>query len=252
MKIIANYAVGFDNIAVAAANKLGIVVTNTPDVLTKSVAEHTLALMLAIAHRIPEADRFTRAGKYHGWEPMLLLGTDLSNKTLGVVGLGRVGASVVRSAVRGFGMRALYHDIKRDETFEKETGATFRENADDIFKESDFISIHTPLLPSTRHLVDARRLSLMKQSSYLINTSRGPIIDEVALVEVLRTKRIAGAALDVFEHEPALAPGLVDLDNVILTPHIASATNEKRNAMSEQAAKNIIEILEGRPALTSV
>ena len=149
-------------------------------------------------------------------------------------------------------MRSLYYDVKRNEAFEHETGAAFRENADAIFKESDFISIHTPLLPSTRHLVDARRLSLMKPSSYLINTSRGPIIDESALVDALSNKSIAGAALDVFEHEPELASGLINLDNVILTPHIASATNETRDAMSELAAKNIIEILEGRPALTAI
>lgn len=256
VKIFANYAVGFDNIDTKAAQERGIMVTNTPGVLTDSVAEHAFALMLALAHRIPESDRFTRAGKYHGWKPMLFLGADVSRKTLGIVGLGRIGSRVAHHAARGFDMRILYYDIKRDEPFEQALNATksgvvekaveYRENVDDVFRKGDFISIHVPLLPSTRHLVDARRLGLMKKSAYLINTSRGPIVDETALVEALRAGNIRGAALDVYEHEPALAPGLADLENVILTPHTASATEETRHAMSELAAKNIIAALEGR------
>lgn len=245
-KILANYAVGFDNVDVKAAAEKGIMITNTPGVLTDTVAEHAFSLLLSAAHRIPESDRFTRAGKYHGWEPMLLLGSDVSKKIMGIVGLGRIGSRVAHHAAHGFDMPVLYYDVKRNEEFEKEYGAEFRENADDIFREADFISIHVPLLPGTRHLVDARRLNLMKKSAYLVNTSRGPIVDEAALVEALRAGTIRGAALDVFENEPRLAPGLEALENVVLTPHTASATEETRQAMSELAAKNIIEALEGR------
>ncbi|QQG45377.1 MAG: D-glycerate dehydrogenase [Candidatus Sungiibacteriota bacterium] len=247
VKIFANYAVGFDNIDTKTATERGIMVTNTSGVLTDTVAEHTFALMLAIAHRIAESDRFTHAGKYIGWEPMLLLGTDISKKVFGIVGLGRIGSRVAHHAVKGFDMKVIYHDVKRSEDFEKEFAAEFRENVDDVFREADFVSIHVPLLPTTRHLVDSRRLKLMKKSAYLINTSRGPIVDEKALVEALKNGTIRGAALDVYENEPELAPGLTELENVILTPHTASATEETRQAMSELAAKNIIEALEGRP-----
>ena len=259
-KIFANYAVGFDNIDLKAAQERGMMITNTPGVLTDTVAEHTFALLLAIAHRVAEADRFTRAGKYTGWAPMMLLGHDASRKVLGIVGLGRIGSRVAHHAVGGFGMRVLYYDVKRDENFErefsakggsasggeKEFGAEFRENVDDVFREADFVSIHVPLLPTTKHMVDTHRLGLMKKSAYLINTSRGPIVDENALVEALRNNVISGAAIDVYENEPALAPGLAELENVIITPHIASATQETRQAMSVLAAQNIIEALEGR------
>ncbi len=246
VKIFANYAVGFDNIDVASAAEQGIMITNTPGVLTDAVAEHTFALMLAIAHRVAESDRFTRAGKYIGWEPELLLGTDVSRKTMGIVGLGRIGLRMARHAVNGFDMKVIYNDPKRSEDFEKEFSAVFKEKLEDLLREADFISIHVPLLSSTHHLVDARRLALMKKTAYLINTSRGPIIDEKALVEALKKGTIKGAALDVYENEPNLTPGLADLENVILTPHTASATEETRQAMSELAAKNIIEALEGR------
>ncbi|TSC67621.1 MAG: lactate dehydrogenase-like oxidoreductase [Parcubacteria group bacterium Gr01-1014_66] len=245
-KIFANYAVGFDNIDVKVAAERGIMVTNTPGVLTDSVAEHAFALLLAIAHRVSESDRFTRAGKYHGWEPMLLLGNDVSRKILGIVGLGRIGLRVAHHAVHGFDMRIIYYDVHRNEQFEKEFGAEFKYNVDEIFRDADFVSIHVPLLPTTHHLVDQRRFALMKKNAYLINTSRGPIIDEAALVDALRNNVIRGAALDVFENEPALASGLADLDNCVLTPHTASATEQTRQAMSELAAKNIIEVLEGR------
>lgn len=245
-RIFANYAVGFDNIDVKAAEERGIAITNTPGVLTDSVAEHAFTLMLALAHRVSEADRFMRAGKYQGWAPMLLLGVDISKKTLGIIGLGRIGSRVAHHAARGFDMRIVYYDVRRSEEFEKEYGAEFRENPDDVFKEADFISIHVPLLPTTKHLVDARRLGLMKKTAYLVNTSRGPVVDETALVDALKNAIIAGAGLDVFENEPDLASGLAELENVILTPHIASATDEARQAMSEIAAVNIIETLEGR------
>ena len=246
IKIFANYAVGFDNIDVKAAQERGILVTNTPGVLTDTVAEHTFALMLAISNRIAEADRFTRAGKYKGWEPMLLLGNDLSKKTVGVVGLGRIGSRVAFHAVKGFEAWVIYHDVTRNEDFEKEFGAEYKETLEELLREADFVSIHVPLIPATKHLINAERFKLMKPTAYLVNTSRGPIVDEKALVEALRQKTIRGAALDVFENEPALTPGLAELENVILTPHIASATEETRQAMGELAAKNIIEALEGR------
>lgn len=245
-KIFANYAVGFDNVDLKAAADRGVMITNTPGVLTDTVAEHTFALLLAIAHRVAEGDRFTRTGKYHGWEPMLLLGTDVSKKTLGIVGLGRIGSRVAHHAAHGFEMKIIYYDVQRNAEFEKEFGAEYRAEPDEIFREADFISIHVPLLAMTHHLVDERRLALMKKSAYLINTSRGPVVDEQALVAALKNNVIRGAALDVYEHEPELASGLAELDNVILTPHTASATEETRQAMSALAAQNIIEALEGR------
>jgi len=245
LKIIANMAVGFDNINAADAKKHGIMITNTPGVLTNTVAEHTFTLMLSIAHRISEADKFTRAGKYIGWAPMLMLGSDLSGKTLGVVGLGRIGSRVAHHGVKGFEMKVLYYDVNRNEEFEKEFGAVFV-SLDDLLKQSDFVSIHVPLLPATRHLINAEKLKLMKLTSYLVNTSRGPVIDEAALAKALADKTIKGAALDVFEFEPAINPDLIKLDNVILTPHIASATEETRSKMSALAATNIVEALEGR------
>lgn len=246
VRIFANYAVGFDNIDMKAAGERNIMVTNTPDVLTQSVAEHTFALLAAIAHRIAESDRFSRAGKYKGWAPELLLGADVSGKTLGVIGLGRIGSRVAHHAVKGFGMGVIYFDVKRNEDFEKEFQAGYRSDVDDIFREADFISLHVPLLPSTYHLVNAERLKLMKPSAYLINTSRGPIVDEAALRDALKAGTIRGAAIDVWEHEPELTPGLAELENIILTPHTASATEETRQKMGEVAAKNIIEALEGR------
>ena len=245
LKIVANMAVGFDNIDAQEAKKRGIMITNTPGVLTDTVAEHTFSLMLSIAHRIPEADKFTRALKYQGWAPMLLLGSDLSGKILGVVGLGRIGSRVAHHGVKGFEMKVLYYDVNRNEEFEKEFGAVYV-SLDDLLKQSDFVSIHVPLLPATQHLINAEKLKLMKPTSYLINTSRGPIIDEAALAMALADKTIKGAALDVFEFEPKITPELLSIDNVILTPHIASATEETRSKMSVLAATNIIEALEGR------
>lgn len=246
LKIIANYAVGFDNIDVAAAKERGIMITNTPGVLTNTVAEHTFALMLAIAHRLSEADRFSRSGKYTAWGPQLLLGADLSGKTLGVVGLGRIGSRVAFHAVKGFGMEALYHDPRQNADFEKEMGAEYVVSVEELLPRADFVSIHVPLLDSTHHLMNESRLKMMKPSAYLINTSRGPIIDEKALARALREGVIRGAAIDVFEFEPAITPELKNLDNIILTPHIASATLETRQKMSELAARNIVEALEGR------
>jgi lactate dehydrogenase-like 2-hydroxyacid dehydrogenase len=245
-KIFANYAVGFNNIDVEEAKKRGVAITNTPGVLTETVAEHTFGLLLAIMLRIAEADRFTRGGNFKGWAPRLLLGTDLKGKTLGVLGAGRIGYRVAHHANKGFDMNVIYYDIKRNEKFESDYSAEFKETPEEVLKEADVVTIHVPLLDSTRHLINAERLSLMKPSAYLINSSRGPVIDEKALVEALREEKIKGAALDVFEDEPALAPGLADLDNVVITPHIASATEETRGKMSEMAAQNILDFLEGK------
>ena len=242
-KIFANYAVGFDNIDLEAAKKMGMMVSNTPGVLTNTVAEHAFTLMLSIAHRVAEADKFAKAGKYHGWEPMMLLGTDLSYKTIGILGLGRIGSRVAYHAAKGFDAKVIYYDVKRNEEFEKEFGAVFCETPELLLAQSDFVSIHVPLLPTTHHLIDANRLKMMKPSAYLINTSRGPIVDEKALAEALKNNVIKGAAIDVFENEPAIEPGLIGLENVILTPHIASATEETRSKMAELAAENIIAAL---------
>ena len=245
LKVVSNYAVGYDNIDVKAATAKGIPVCNTPGVLENAVAEHTFALMLALSKRIVEADRFTRAGKYKRWEPMLLLGTELEGKTIGIIGLGRIGAGVAERARNGMGVKVLYHDIKRNKEFEKKYQAKFVSKSE-LLKKSDFVSLHVPLLPSTRHLIGAKELAMMKKTAYLINTSRGPVVDEKALVEALQKKHIAGAGLDVYEHEPKLTPGLTKLKNVVLTPHTASATEETRAKMAEVAAQNIIEALEGR------
>ena len=252
VKIIANYAVGYDNLNTKEIAAKGVRMSNTPDVLTETVAEHAFALLLSIAHRIVESDRFSRAGKYHGWEPELLLGTDMSHKTLGIVGLGRIGSRVAHHAVKGFDMNVIYYDVRRNEQFEGEMGASFREKAEDVFKEADFISIHVPLLDSTRHMVNADLLQHMKPTAYFVNTSRGPIVDEVALRDALRAGTIKGAAIDVWENEPELTPDLANLDNIIITPHTASATIETRQKMGELAAKNIIEVLEGREPLTPI
>ena len=246
LKIIANYAVGFDNIDLEAAKSRNLMVTNTPGVLTDSVAEHTFTLMLSIAHRIAEADRFSRAGKYKVWGPELLLGSDLSGKTLGVVGLGRIGSRVAYHAVKGFDMKVVYTDVKQNPEFEQEFGAVFASTIDELLPKCDFVSIHVPLLPSTHHLINETRLKLMKPSAYLINTSRGPVIDEQALAMSLLKGEIQGAAIDVFEFEPDITKGLKKLENIILTPHIASATRETRDKMAKLAAENIILALSGQ------
>lgn len=244
LKIVANLAVGYDNFDLAAFKKRGVLAANTPGVLNGAVAEHAVALMFAAAKRIPEADRFTRAGKYKGWEPELLLGMELAGKTLGILGLGRIGAGVATRA-RAMDMAVLYYDLRRNEAFEKETGAKFA-TVEGLLKGADVVSIHVPLLPSTRHLIDARKLKLMRKGAILINTSRGPVVDEKALVAALKSGRIGGAGLDVYEHEPKLAPGLAKLPNVVLTPHTASATVETRDRMAILAAQAIVDVLAGK------
>lgn len=245
LKIIANYAVGFDNIDLAEAGKRGIAVTNTPGVLTEAVAEHTFALILAVAKNIIEADRFTRSGSYQGWEPELFLGVGLYGKTLGIIGAGRIGSFVAKAA-QGFNMKILYHDVKRNPQFEEGTGAQFVDLMS-LLSNSDVVTIHVPLTPETKHLLGANHFPLMKRSAIIINTSRGPIVDEASLVEALRSGTIAGAGLDVYENEPRLAEGLDVLKNVVLTPHTASATVEARSAMSKIAAENILAVLSGQP-----
>lgn len=255
LKIVANYAVGFDNVDLNAAKQRNIVVTNTPsDAVNESVAEHAFALMIALAHRICEADAFAKAKKYTGWSPTQLIGTDLSNKTLGIVGAGRIGAALAKRAVDGFGMRLVYADAKQNTDLEKRFTAK-QLSLEELLKTSDFVSLHVPLLPSTRHLISTKQFALMKKTAFLINTARGPVVDEKALLRALEAKRIAGAALDVFECEPAIDCDLRDalelksFSNVILTPHIASATIEAREAMSMVAAQNIIAVLSGKPPL---
>lgn len=244
LKIIANYAVGYNNIDVEEATKRGIMVTNTPGVLTETTADFAWTLLMAIARRIVEADRFVREGKFRGWEPMLLIGTDVHGATLGIVGFGRIGQAMARRAL-GFNMRVLYYDnSKVDEQIEKELRATFVD-LPTLLKESDFVTLHVPLTKETHHLIGEKELKMMKKDAYLINTARGPVVDEKALVKALKEGWIKGAALDVFENEPEVEPELLKLDNVVLAPHIASASYATRSKMSVMVAENVIKALSG-------
>jgi D-3-phosphoglycerate dehydrogenase len=252
LKVVANYAIGFNNFDLAAAAKRGIVLTNTPGGGADRVAEHTWALILALSCRVVEGDSYVRAGTWNGWNPMIFHGTKLAGKTLGIVGTGRIGADVAHRASKGFGMNVVYYDIRRNEQLEKEYGATFYATVEEVLEVADVVSLHVPLTKETTHLIDARRLAMMKPTAFLINTARGPIVDEVALVEALKKGVIRGAGLDVFENEPSLAPGLAALPNVVVTPHIASATEEARRDMATMSAGNIIAVLSGKPALNPV
>jgi len=246
VKIYANYATGFDNIDIIEAKKRNIVVVNTPaDLSSEAVAEHTIAFILALAARIVEADEFVRRGKYKGWSPMNFIGTDILGKTLGLVGVGRIGERVAFYS-KGLGLKILYTDIVRNDRIEKECGATYYHSIEELLPKADVVSLHVPLLDSTRHLINEARLKLMKPTAFLINTSRGPVVDELALEEALRKGIISAAALDVFEFEPKISAGLSKLPNTILTPHIASASIEARDQMSEMVAQNIIDFFEGR------
>jgi glyoxylate reductase len=243
LKMIANYAVGYDNIDVEAATDKGIPVSNTPGVLTDATAEMAWALLFAASRRIVEADSFTRAGKFHGWGPMLMLGQDISRKTLGVVGVGRIGTAFALKS-KGFDMRVLYVDDQRNDLLEKELDAqkvTFSE----VLREADFLSLHVPLLDSTHHLIGERELKVMKETAVLINTSRGPVVDEVALAKALREHWIFSAGLDVYEHEPLVHQDLLSLENVVLQPHSASATVSSRTNMAVMAAENMLTGLRG-------
>ncbi|MBI4611658.1 MAG: D-glycerate dehydrogenase [Candidatus Rokubacteria bacterium] len=251
LKVVANVAVGYDNINVAACTARRVVVTNTPDVLTETTADFAWALLMAVARRVVEADQYVRTGKFSRWEFMVLLGSDIQGKTLGILGFGRIGRAVARRA-RGFNMRTLYHDVVRaDAAAERELGATFADKAT-LLRESDFVTLHTLLTPHTRHLIDIAELKQMKRTAYLINAARGPIVNEAALVQALREGWIAGAGLDVYEEEPKVHPGLLGLPNVVLAPHIASASAETRVKMATLAVENCLAVLEGNPPLTPV
>lgn len=242
LKVVANYAVGYDNINVKDAEMRYVLVTNTPDVLTDAVADHAFALMMAAARRVAESDRFSRAGKYTGWQPFLLLGQDVFGKTLGIVGSGRIGSALAARAAKGFGMKILYNDQKPNEALEQELGAKFV-SIEDLLKNSDFVSVHVPLLDSTRHMFSTKQFETMKKTAVFVNTSRGPVVDESALVEALKNSDIFAAGIDVWEFEPKLTPGLAQLENIVITPHTASATVGARANMSRVAAENIIAAL---------
>lgn len=239
LQLLANMAVGFNNIDVSAATRLGIAASNTPGVLTDTSADLAFGLLIATARRIPEAERFLRAGKFTGWGPLLFCGTEVHHTTLGLIGMGRIGKAVARRA-SGFDMRILYHNRQRLAPAEEaEYHATYLP-LDDLLQQADFVSVHTPYNPATRHLIGERELALMKSSAMLINTARGPIVDEKALVHALQQGIIAGAGLDVFEHEPTVEPELLTMENVVLLPHIASASLQTRSLMATIASQNIV------------
>lgn len=241
--VISNYAVGFDNIDIPAATERGITVTNTPDVLTEATADLTWALLLAASRRIVEADRFVREGKFRGWKPDLLLGHDITGKTLGIIGMGRIGKAVARRA-RGFDMRIIYHDTSVGHEVDRKLDARGVE-FDELLQSADIVSLHVPLNEKTRGMIGEKELGMMKSAAILINTSRGPVLDERALTASLKKKNIAAAGLDVFESEPEIFPGLLELDNVVLSPHVGSAGRETREMMTEVAVRNLLSVLEG-------
>ncbi len=245
VKIIANVAVGFDNIDVPAATRAGILVTNTPDVLTDTTADFAFALLMAAARRVAEAHHFIHAGEWIRWGIDLLVGHDVHHKTLGIFGMGRIGRAMARRGM-GFSMRILYHDAARaPEGVERELQLTYV-SKEELLRESDFVSLHVPLLDSTRKLIGEPELRLMKKTSILVNTARGPVVDEAAVAQALSERWIAGAGLDVFENEPHVHPQLLKLDNVVLAPHIASASVDTRREMSMLAVHNAVAALEGR------
>jgi len=246
LKVISNIAVGYDNIDIAAATQRGIMVTNTPGVLTETTADLAFALLLGAARRIPEADRYTRAGKFKNWQLMQAhMGVDVYEKTLGIVGMGGIGQAVAKRARKGFDMRVIYYSLSRKERAETKYGAEFVE-FDELLAISDFISIHVPLTEKTKHMFSTQEFKEMKNTAILINTSRGPVVDEAALVEAIKGGQIRGAALDVFEKEPSVHPELIKMEeNVVLAPHIGSASIETRLRMAKMAAMNMVEGLKG-------
>ncbi|NOS77329.1 MAG: D-glycerate dehydrogenase [Nitrospira sp.] len=250
LKIVANYAVGYNNIDVAAATRRGIVVTNTPDVLTDATADLTWALILAVARRVTEGDRWARSGQWPGWAPTQMLGTDVTGKTLGIIGMGRIGQAVALRA-QGFRMPVLYAGRRPCSTPPSATTWTHRP-LEEVLTQSDFVSLHVPLSEATRHLIGSRELAMMKSTAFLINTSRGPVIDETALLAALRQGTIAGAGLDVYEREPLITAGLETLPNVVLLPHLGSATQQIRIKMGMLCVENIAAVLGGRPPLNPV
>ena len=251
LRVVSNVAVGYNNIDAAAARRRSIVVTNTPDVLTETTADFAWTLLMAAARRVVEADQFARSGQWKRWQWDLLWGVDIHGKTLGVVGFGRIGRAVARRAL-GFNMRVLYTDtVRADDATERDLRAS-AVDLETLLRESDFVTLHTLLIPETRHLINARTLRLMKKTAVLVNAARGPVVDEAALVRALTEGWIAGAGLDVFEEEPKIHPGLLPLRNVTLAPHIASASYDTRVAMSTLAVRNCLAVLEGKAAITPV
>lgn len=246
LRVISNYAVGYNNIDVEAATERGIYVTNTPGILTDTTADCAFALLMAAARRIPEADRHVKAGRWiHAWGPRMFIGSDVHGKTLGIVGLGRIGKAIARRG-KGFDMRIVYSDYTRMPEIEDELGAEFM-GLDELLREADYVSLHVPLNDSTHHMIGERELSMMKETAYLINTSRGPVVDEDALYRALRDGAIAGAGMDVFEKEPIDRDSpLLGLENIVVTPHIASASVETRTKMAVTAATNLVSVLQGR------
>lgn len=250
-KVFANFSVGFNNTDLEEAKKRGIEISNTPNTSQDAVAEHTVALMFALTTRLVEADEFIRRGKYKGWDPDLFIGSDMKGKTVGIIGGGQIGTKVAQMLHNGFDVNIIYSDLVPNKELEESFKVTKKDTID-VLKEADIVTLHVPLNESTKHLISKDTLSLMKKSALLINTSRGPVVDEKALVEALKNKKIAGAALDVFEFEPKLTKGLIKLDNVVLTPHIASARQTARDMMAEVAAKNIISFFENGHVLNNV
>jgi len=246
LKMVAQLAVGFDNIVVPEATKRGIYVSNTPEVLTDTTADFAWALLMTLARRVVEADKYVRTGKWKvGWHPAMLQGRDVYGATIGIVGAGRIGYAVAKRAT-GFSMRILFYDVIPRPEMEKDFGAK-KVDLETLLKQSDFVSVHVPLMKETHHLINAEKLKLMKKTAYLINNSRGPVVDEKALCEVLKEGRIAGAGLDVFEQEPApLDSPLLKLDNVVVAPHISSASYETRSKMAEMVADNLVAFFEGK------
>jgi glyoxylate reductase len=244
LKMIANFGVGYNNINLEAATKRSILVSNTPDVLTDATADATFALILSVARRVVEGDKSTRAGEFKFWAPFHFLGREVSGQTLGIIGMGRIGKAVARRAY-GFGMSIIYHDDHPLESSEEKSLGVKFVSIDSLLSSADFISLHVPLTDDTRHLITRQAFAKMKPTAYLINTSRGPVVDEKALVEALKQGTIAGAGLDVYENEPALAPGLAELNNVVLLPHVGSATLETRTKMAQVAVQNLLAGLRG-------
>jgi len=246
LKIVAQMAVGFDNIDVNEATKRRIYVTNTPGVLTETTADFAWTLLMAVARRVVEADRYVRTGKWKvSWHPMMMQGRDIYGTTIGIVGLGRIGCAIAKRA-KGFDMNVLYYDVIRRPDFEKEYNIQFTQ-LDTLFQKADFVTINAPLTKETYHLVDEKKLKLMKKTAYLINNARGPIVDEKALYKALKESWIAGAALDVFEQEPTPVENpLLKLDNVVVAPHISSASYETRSRMAEMVAQNLVAFFEGK------
>jgi glyoxylate reductase len=245
VRIVSNFGVGYNNIDVAAARTHGVLVTNTPDVLTDDTADIAITLLLMVARRAGEGERHVRAGAWTGWRPTHMLGAKVSGKTLGLVGMGRIGRAVAQRARQGFGMRVLYYDPPVSAADGRAAGVERVESLDELLGASDFVSLHVPSLPETRGLLNAERLGRMRRGAFLINTARGDVVDEAALADALRDGTIAGAGLDVFEREPAVHPALTTLENVVLLPHLGSATTETRVAMGERAMANLVAFFAG-------